>query len=145
MANYQTAFKAEVARLARKELNASLGVLRKASAQHRRDIAALKRQVATLERRLAFLEGREKKRLEKGPSKPAERPLRFSAKGLKAHRARLGLSALEYGRLVGVSHITIYNWEHEKVRPRQKQLEALAAVRRLGKREALQRLELLEA
>ncbi len=148
MANYQTAFKAEVARLARKELNAALAVLRKSSAQYRREIADLKRRVAALERRVAYFEGREKRRLVEGPAKtaaPAQRQIRFSPKAVKAHRERLGLSAADYGRLVGVSHITIYNWEHGKVRPRQKQLESLALVRRLGKREAARRLELLES
>jgi len=57
---------------------------------------------------------------------------------------RLGLSAADYARLVGVSSLTIYNWEHGKSRPRKEQLAALVAVRGIGKREALRRLELLK-
>ena len=37
-----------------------------------------------------------------------------------------------------------YNWEQDKSRPRQAQLDGLAAVRGIGKREALARLELLQ-
>jgi DNA-binding transcriptional regulator YiaG len=39
---------------------------------------------------------------------------------------------------------TIFNWEHGKSKPRDQQLASLVVVRRLGKREALKRLELLE-
>jgi DNA-binding transcriptional regulator YiaG len=60
-----------------------------------------------------------------------------------ALRARLGLSAKDFGRLVGVAGLTIYSWESGKSRPRQKQLAGLAAVRHLGKREAGKRLEML--
>ena len=35
---------------------------------------------------------------------------------------------------------TIYNWEHEKVRPQKAQLAGLVAVRGIGKREALKKL-----
>ena len=40
--------------------------------------------------------------------------------------------------------LTIYNWELGKSRPRKEQLAALVAVRGIGKREALKRLELLQ-
>jgi hypothetical protein len=36
---------------------------------------------------------------------------------------------------------TIYKWEHGTSRPRRAQLSALASIRRLGKTEALARLE----
>ena len=63
---------------------------------------------------------------------------------MKAQRQRLGLSAADYGKLVGVSGITIYNWEHEKATPRKAQLAALVAARGIGKREALKKLAELE-
>lgn len=55
-------------------------------------------------------------------------------------RARLDLSAEDFGRLVGVSSQSVYNWEQEKSRPRPAQVAAIAAVRTIGKREALARL-----
>jgi transcriptional regulator with XRE-family HTH domain len=64
---------------------------------------------------------------------------------VKAQRERTGLSAADYAKLVGVSALTIYNWEQGKTRPRQEQLAALVAIRGIGKREALAKLELLEA
>ena len=65
---------------------------------------------------------------------------RFSAKGLKAHRERLGLSADNYGKLIGASGLSIYNWEQEKARPRESSIAALASIRGIGKREAARRL-----
>lgn len=65
---------------------------------------------------------------------------RFSAQRLAKHRASLGLSAQDYGRLVGVSGQSIYKWEAGDVRPRATQIEALASVRALGKRAAAARL-----
>ncbi len=69
---------------------------------------------------------------------------RFSRRGLKTHREKVGLSAADYAKLVGVSAQTIYNWERGTSKPRQEQFASLIAVRDLGKREAWKRLELLE-
>ena len=69
---------------------------------------------------------------------------RFSAKGLKTNRERLGLSADNYGKLVGVSGLSIYNWEQGKARPRESSIEALLKIRGIGKREAAQRLEAMQ-
>jgi DNA-binding transcriptional regulator YiaG len=74
----------------------------------------------------------------------AEEPtngVRFSARSVKAQRKRLGLSAEKYAKLVGVSSLTIYSWESGKTKPRKAQFDALVAVRGIGKREAMQRLE----
>ena len=56
-------------------------------------------------------------------------------------RARLGLSAADFGRLVSASGQSIYNWEAGKASPRATQQAAIAAVRGIGKREAAKRLE----
>jgi len=49
------------------------------------------------------------------------------------------------GRLVGVSSLTVYSWEHGKSRPRNAQFASLVAVRGLGRREALKKLEMPKA
>ena len=61
------------------------------------------------------------------------------------HRERLGLSADDFGKLLGVSAQSIYNWEHENARPRAEQLANVAALRGIGKREAKARLDQLGA
>jgi DNA-binding transcriptional regulator YiaG len=69
--------------------------------------------------------------------------LRFRASGLAGHRKRLGLSASDFGSLLGVSGQSVYKWEAGEVKPRRSQLQAIAAVRKLGRREAEARLAAL--
>jgi len=144
MPNIGSVLRQEITRLARKEVNAGTKAIRKANAQYRRDIAQLKRQVSALSKQVAYLERREQKRASKGLPKASTEGKRFSARGVKAHREKLGVSAAGYARLVGVSAQTIYNWESGKSKPRDEQLGSVVAVRDLGKRGAFERLEALE-
>ncbi len=142
MPNLASVLKQEIRRLARKEAKAQVATLRKTTTQHRRDIAALKRQLKEQERRNARLE----KALASGMAAGAKAPdgaavPRFSPTWLAKHRAKLGISAADYAQLVGVSGLTIYNWEKGENRPRTAQLEALATVRSIGKRQAMARLQ----
>ena len=144
MPNLANVLKDEIRRLAKKEIKSETGVTKRASAQHRRDIAELKRQLQTLTKQVAFLERQEKRRVsEIKPSKETAEKSRFSSRWLKAHRQRLGLSAVDYATLIGVSSQSIYNWEQGDSKPRPQQVAALAAVRGLGKREVLKRLEMM--
>jgi DNA-binding transcriptional regulator YiaG len=144
MPNLVSVLKQEITRLARKEVTAQTVVLRKASAQYRRDIAQLKRQASALSRHVEYLERQEKKRVSKRVPATSAEGKRFSRRGLATHRKAVGFSAADYATLVGVSAQTIYGWEQGKSRPRVQQLAALLAVRDLGKREAQKRLRLLE-
>ncbi len=132
-----------IRRLARREIKGNTSVVRRATAQYRRDIAALKRQVASLGKTVAFLEAQEKRRVAQQPVLQKTEGVRFCADGLRTHRRKLGLSAEQYGKLAGVSGLSVYHWESGKSRPRKEQVNKLVAIRRLGKREALKRLELL--
>ena len=139
MANIAIAFKQEISRLARKELRSETESLKKAVAGYRSEIAALKR-------RMQALEAQQKRTARAIPVKTAiggeeDATLRFSAKGFAKHRQRLGLSAADYGKLLGVSGLSVYKWEGGKVRPRGSHLPAIAEVRKMGKREAARRLE----
>jgi DNA-binding transcriptional regulator YiaG len=138
MPNIASILKEEIARVARKEMRADIEALRKASAQYRSTIAALKRRIAELEKNAK----RTSKLARSAPVADSEpdRQIRFSAQRLKNHRAKLGLSAQDYGTLIGVSGLTVYKWEGGNTRPRDSQLPAIAAVRKLGKREAQARL-----
>lgn len=145
MPNIAAVLKDEIRRLARKEVKAQTSTTKQAVAQYRTDIAGLKRLVREQQKRIAFFAAQERKRGDQPQTD--EDPLaavRYSARSVRAQRNRLGLSAADYGRLVGVSGLTIYNWEHGKSRPRKAQLAALITVRGIGKREALKRLEVLQ-
>jgi len=146
MTTLATALKDEIRRLARKEIKIQTQRMARAVAQYRREIARLKRRQREHERKFAFLQAQTRKTLQSRAA-AAERngDARFSARSVKAQRRRTGLSAADYGKLAGVSPLTIYNWEQNKTRPRKEQLAALVALRGLGKREAQAKLELLAA
>ncbi|RYE44017.1 MAG: helix-turn-helix domain-containing protein [Hyphomicrobiales bacterium] len=143
MPNIAIALKQEIGRLARKELRSETEPLKKAVAAYRKEIAALKRRMETLER--------QQKRLAKPvPSRQSVETdgdvhLRFRADGFAQHRKRLGLSAREMGLLLDASPLSVYKWEAGKAKPRAKHLAAIAAVRKLGRKDAAKRLEALAA
>lgn len=141
MPNIIVVLREEISRLARKEIKIQTEILRKASTEQRKKIAEMKRQISALERQVKSLE-------KQGPGKVSPKAeegdaggFRFSARGLRSNRKRLGLSAADYGKLVGVTGQTVYKWEQEATRPRPQQVVALAAVRGMGKKEASARLE----
>lgn len=143
MPNIAVVLKEEIARLARKELRSQTEGMKKASTMYRREIAGLKKQVTRMERQIALLEG---KVFGKKAALPADVPktrVRFTAKGLRSHRKRLGLSASDYARLVGVTPQSIYNWERETSSPRKEQIAVIANLRGIGKKEARARLAVL--
>ncbi len=144
MGNLVHELRNEITRLAKKEIKGQITPLKAASAKYRRDIAELKRVTSDLEKRLAHLEQQERKRAKKPPPQELAERTRFFPKGLKSHRARLGLSAEDYGLLTGVSGKMIYKYESGKTKPRRAQVAKLVAVRDFGKREARRRLALLK-
>lgn len=142
MPNIANVLKSEITRLARKEVRDGSDGFRKTVATHRAEIASLKRRVGDLEAMV--------KRLVKGvspgdkasrqpqpeaDSEPDATGLRFRAKGMAANRQRLGLSAADFGLLVGATGQSIYAWEAGKTRPKPAALAAIASLRGIGKRE----------
>ncbi len=100
MPNIASILKAEISRVARKEVRTEIETLKKASVAHRASIAELRRQVSVLEKEL--------RRVTKATTRPAPvsdhadeseagTKRRFSATRLAAHRSKLGLSAASYG------------------------------------------------
>jgi DNA-binding transcriptional regulator YiaG len=151
------ALKTEIAQVAHKALRSEALQFKKAAASHDRDIAALQRRIDSLERLILDLRGKRLPVVGAHGAKGSTRPrrsghavhriadddaqdeghaLRFSAKGFTKLRQRLGLSAAALGALLGVTAQSVYKWEDGKARPRATQLQAIAAIRKLGKREA---------
>lgn len=140
MANIASILKAEIARVARKEVRLEVEALKKSSTQHRSAIAQLKRQVADLEKELKAARRQVAMKSRESDAGATDKPRRFSATRLAAHRRKLGLSAAAYGKLVGMSGATLYLWEQGKSRPNPEQVKKLAAVRALGRRAVQDRL-----
>lgn len=143
MPNIAVALKQEIARVARKEPRDETTRLKKAVNAHRSDITELKRAVKSLEQEVKRLARLLRKPAAASPEDGSGAGLRFSAKGLRAQRGRLGLSAEDRGLLVGASGQSVDNWEAGKTRPRDARLAAIGALRTLGKREVADRLAAL--
>ncbi len=127
----------------RKEIRKQISILKKMSAQHRKEIAEMKRRKSDLQREVTPLQKQVLRGVSSQPAEANGEHVRFTAKGLRSQRQRLGLSAANYGRLIGVTGQTIYSWEQETSRPRKQQVARIAALRPLGNRETLARLEQL--
>lgn len=136
MSNIITTLKSEIDRLVAKQSKCQVAEARKAVATYRREVAELKRLLRQKEREIAYLKKQQTAPIDENPLAS----VRFSAKSVRSQRQRLGLSAANYGRLVGVTALAVHNWEQGKARPRKAQLAALVAVRGISKAEALRRL-----
>ena len=142
MSNIAALLKTEIIRLSRKTVRQTLAPLQSASSSHRHQLAELKKQLQALEREVAALRKQAGKAAVAAPvAEEGGEKHRYSAKGLRSLRARLDLSAEEFGKLVDVSAQSVYNWEAEKTLPRQSQVAAIAGLRGIGKKEARARLE----
>lgn len=139
MANIASVLKAEITRVARKEVRSELEGLKKANSQHLSAIAELRRQLASLQKQLKQAD-RDRTASVKEKTM-AERKHRFSAARLAAHRSKLGLSAADYGRLVGMSGATIYLWERGQSRPRPEQVQQLGLLKAMSRSAILEQLE----
>jgi len=142
MPNIASVLKVEIARVARKESRGEVAGLKQASSRYRSEIAALKRQLETMQRQIKQLaRNAGSPKTEKASEGEESGPhRRFSAKGLAKHRERLGLSAADFAKLVGVSSLSIYKWESGAARPRARYIESIARARELSRPEALAKL-----
>jgi DNA-binding transcriptional regulator YiaG len=147
MPNIANMLKAEVTRLARKELRAQTEGLKKTVATQRTEMAVLKRRLHELEIEMARMTRAQKK---PAPATPTPRittsapTLRFRAAGMASNRKRLGLSAADFGRLVGATGQSVYAWEAGKSQPKSHNLQPIADLRGVGKREVATRLAALK-
>ncbi|MFO1222222.1 MAG: hypothetical protein U1E90_03890 [Burkholderiaceae bacterium] len=143
MPNIASILKSEIARVARKEVRSETLQLKKAVGAYRSQIAMLKRRAQALEQQVRVLGKRGAKAAPAaaGHDDGVAPSFRFSAKGLKSHRKRLGLSAHDCGVLLGASGQSVYKWEDGKARPRARHLPAIAALRTMGRKEAAKILE----
>lgn len=136
MSTFANQLKSEIARIAKKEIKAENAVLKKASTQYRSEIAALKRRLAALESMVGKL-GKQAAKAGAGAveTEADEKTLRFRVAGFASLRKKLGVTANEMGALLRVSGQSVYKWEQGKAKPRASQMQAIAAVRKLSKKQ----------
>jgi len=139
----------EIRRLAKSEARALVAGIKKDTVRLKKDNAELKRRVAELERenrRLARAEERRRKEDTQAPPEKVQKA-RFSSKGIRSLRKKLGLSQDQFAKLVGVSSVSIYNWESKggALKLRASTAAKLLAVRGIGSKEARDRLSKIDA
>ena len=149
MYNVMKELKAEIARLARKEVKAELLPVKRVVIAQRGLIAGLRRQIDAMQKELNGL-----KKAVPAPDKAVlaktESAGRFwiTGKGVKALRKRLGLTQALFGKLVGVSVVTVVKWEAHKGKTPIRLKAAIArlqAIRKMGKKQATEALGLGKA
>lgn len=136
MPNLASLLKSEISRVARKQIRDEIEPLKKSLSSARSEIVSLKQQVKGLQAELKSVRRATRPQLAETSEAAASPQIRFRASTMKAHRQKVGLSAKDYGRLIGASELSVYKWEGGKAAPRPKTLPNIAAVLRLGKREA---------
>jgi DNA-binding transcriptional regulator YiaG len=142
MSTFADQLKAEISRLAKKEIRSEMQALKKASAQYRSDIAALKRRLAKLESQARKItKSREQTSMPALDGAEDASALRFRQAGFASLRKKLNLNAGDMAKLLGVSAQSVYHWESGKSRPRASQLQAIAEVRKMGKRMVIAKLQ----
>ena len=136
----------EVQRLAKRQVKAGLAPIKHDTVRLKKHVADLRREVTALTRTSRELLARvtavlTTKEAEVATERAAT--LRPTSKSLARLRRRLGLTQVEFGRLLGVSGQAVLNWETKggRVRMRSANLAALAGIQKIGKREARRRLE----
>ncbi len=139
MSTFANQLKAEISRLAKKEVRAEVQSLKKASAGYRSEIAALKRRISSLEVMLKK-QAKGTKVMPKESTGDEGSSLRFRVVGFANLRKKLGVSAAEMGKLLGVSAQSVYHWEAGKSKPRKSQLPAISAVRKMSKKDVAAKL-----
>ena len=135
MANIATVFKDEISRLSRKEVRSETDKLKKSAAQYKSEIASLKRRIDALEKQVTRLTKVFSSSAEPKETSEISTRSRFTAKGFKTLRQRLGLTAEVLAELLDVSPATIYSWEVGKSKPRDAQMEKIIVLRGMGKKD----------
>jgi DNA-binding transcriptional regulator YiaG len=136
MGKIETTMRSEIARLAKKEIRAEVRPLAKDVRELKRTVSRLSKTVESLEKtaREWTRQMREEKAELKAP-KEEVKVARLSPGLIRKLRKRLGLSQKQMGAMVGVSTVTVGQWERGNTRPTGANRTALVALRKLGKRE----------
>jgi len=143
MPNIAQAIKAEISRISRKEVKASVNPLRSSVFILKRTVAELRRKAAALEAENKRFSALLKDRKLPQVSPEEARKARVTSKSVKALRAKLGISQESLAKLLSISSQAVYAMEKKgaRLRLRPATLAGMLALRQVGKREIRKRLE----
>ena len=116
MANIAKVLKDEIARISRKEVKGVTLGIGKSNTALKKLVADLRKRVASLEKENKRLAAAARKAKPQAAEKPAEEQekARFTAKGIRSLRNRLGLTQADFAKLVGATPHAVYLWEKKE-------------------------------
>ena len=145
MPSIAQALKAEIVRISRKEIKASVDSIHKTNVGLKKTVAEFKKKIIALEAENKNLKSFSKKFEDQKPEVTPEvaEKVRFTSKSIIKLRGKLGLTQEQFGKIIGVSSQNVHALEHKdgRLKFRSATLANLLSVRGLGKREAKKRLE----
>src|ERR1035437_3556879 len=113
MSQLMIVMKEEMRRIARKEIKMAISGLKKDRTVVRKAVAALKRQAKQDRKTIAALTEAAARQAKQGVP-GIQKDARITARGVKALRRKLKLSQADFGKLVGVSGMTIMKMEQHQ-------------------------------
>ena len=139
MAKIEGVIKAEIMRLAKREVVAVFRPLKREVRQMSLKLSGLSKGFSSLNRMAKELHLEEANpKLEATPEEV--KASRLSPERISTLRRKLGISQRELGVLIGASLGTVAMWEKGKFKPKADKKAALVALRKVGKREAMKLL-----
>ena len=137
MPTLQEVLRTAMLRVARREIKAVVRPMRQELRGLRRKLAGMPKTVSELSRNVVLLvRERDARRTTPQPDAAEARSTRFSGGLIQKLRRRLKLTQGQLALLAGVSVTAVRAWEADRSRPQGARRAALAAIRKLGRREA---------
>ncbi len=149
MPNLAQTLKQEIARIAKREIKPLVAKQAKIIAVLRDNVAILKRGIAEQERsrkantKLISQVGTDSSSTDVQPKSS----MWFTAKGVRSIRKRLGLSQVQFAKLLCMSPQAVIRWESSngELNLRPQALKSLIAARGMGKQEAAEKMGAIKA
>ncbi len=136
MGKVESTIKAEIMRLAKREVRTTFFPLRREVHSLRLKLSGLTKNFVTLDRLAKeTLQEQAKKKMELQASPEEVKISRLTPQRIRLLRNKLGISQKDLGILLGVSIGAVGMWEKGKFAPSTKKKAALIALRKLGKRD----------
>ncbi len=136
MGKVESTIKAEIVRLAKREVKGSFFPLRREVYSLRLKLSGLIKNFIAVERQAKeVLQEQAKKKLELQASPEEVKVSRLTPQRIRLMRNKIGISQKDLGTLLDVSIGAVGMWEKGKFSPSAKKKAALIALRKLGKRE----------
>ncbi len=141
MAKIESVIKAEIVRLAKREMRTAFLPMKREVRQMSTKLSGLSKAISSLNRltKEVGLEEKAKPKLEATPEEV--KTSRITPARIRSLRKKLGISLREMGLLTGVGLGAVLAWEKGKFAPRGDKKTALVALRKLGKRQVKELLQ----